>query len=590
MPQLPDLVVGIDLGTTNSSIAAVVDDQVVVIPIAGKTSMPSAVGLDAEGKLIVGQAAKNQAIAAPERTVLSIKRLMGTDNSVVLGDKTYRPEEISAIILGELKRAAEAHLGRDVTHAVITVPAFFNERQRQATQAAGELAGLNVQRIINEPTAAALAYGAGTKGGADTETLLVYDLGGGTFDVSLVTVDNGVVEVRASHGDTELGGDDFDLALAAHAESLFGKENPEAASPLPDLTRRRLKNALEAVKISLTDQPYAELREEYLTETAHLEVEVSRMEYEEMIAPLLERTLESLQRSLNDAGVSAAEVDKIMLVGGATRTPLVGRLLEDRLNKEPRHEINPDLIVAMGAAIQGAALAGQSAPAILIDITAHTYSMKALTLDPDGFGQVLCCVPIIRRGTPLPVRKSEGFSTVHDGQEAIDVVVFQGESMWPEENLELGNFRIDHLGDVPAGNELIVEFNIDLNGLLRATATEKRTGMARSLVIDTGDQHRFNLDEARSNLASLFGGSESDLEEDETPGSGGDSASHALVATAKSLRRRAEALMERGVAEADKDDLLQRLERLSGAIKASQWDTLEAETDQLSDVLFYLED
>jgi molecular chaperone DnaK len=605
----PDLVVGIDLGTTNSSIAVVKDGGLTVIPVEGQPSMPSAVGLDPAGRLVIGRAAKNQSVSAPENTLLSIKRLMGTDQTVLLGGKSYRPEEISALILGELKRAAEAHLGRPVTHAVITVPAFFNERQRQATQDAGSLAGLEVLRIINEPTAAALAYGAGSSGNLERETLLVFDLGGGTFDVSLVSVENGVVEVRASHGDTHLGGDDFDLLLAAEGEKRFLEKHPGAT--LPATTRLRLKAAMELAKIQLSDAPYSAVREEYLTEAGHLDTELARTDYESLIEPLLEKTLDCLQRSLSDAGVTAAQVNKVMLVGGATRTPFIHALLADRLGKEPRHEINPDLIVAMGAAIQGAALAGQPAPAILIDITAHTYSIQAIMTDENkGWGTVLGCVPIVRRGTPLPVRKSESFSTIKDNQKGIDVTVFQGEDILPEGNLEIGKFKFDGLAAVPSGNSVLVEFQIDLNGLLKVTATEKHTGLAKTAVIDTAGHHRLNLDAARTNLAALFDEADSPQpwdEDSEDDGLDFDADSGAttvplqlvdskpaapagLLAAAKSLRRRAEDLLERGVAESDAQDIRARLGEISSAVQSSDWPGLTTQTDQLSDVLFYLED
>jgi molecular chaperone DnaK len=604
----PDLVVGIDLGTTNSSIAVVKDGGLTVIPVEGQPSMPSAVGLDPAGRLVIGLAAKNQSVSAPENTLLSIKRLMGTDQTVQLGGKSYRPEEISALILGELKRAAEAHLGRPVTHAVITVPAFFNERQRQATQDAGSLAGLEVLRIINEPTAAALAYGAGSSGNLERETLLVFDLGGGTFDVSLVSVENGVVEVRASHGDTHLGGDDFDLLLAAEGEKRFLEKHPGAT--LPATTRLRLKAAMELAKIQLSDAPYAAVREEYLTEAGHLDTELARTDYESLIEPLLEKTLDCLQRSLSDAGVTAAQVNKVMLVGGATRTPFIHTLLADRLGKEPRHEINPDLIVAMGAAIQGAALAGQPAPAILIDITAHTYSIQAIMTDENkGWGTVLGCVPIVRRGTPLPVRKSESFSTIKDNQKGIDVTVFQGEDILPEGNLEIGKFKFDGLAAVPSGNSVLVEFQIDLNGLLKVTATEKHTGLAKTAVIDTAGHHRLNLDAARTNLAALFDEADSPQPWDKDSDDGLDfdadsgantvplqlvdskpAAPAGLLAAAKSLRRRAEDLLERGVAESDAQDIRARLGEISSAVQSSDWPGLTTQTDQLSDVLFYLED
>ena len=387
--NFPPLVIGIDLGTTNSSVAVAQDGKLTVIPVNGQLTMPSVVGIDPTGKLVVGQAAKNQAISAPENTVLSIKRLMGTDATAELVGKSYRPEEISALILGELKRAAEAHLGRSVTQAVITVPAFFNERQRLATQDAGSLAGLEVLRIINEPTAAALAYGAGQSDTSENETLLVYDLGGGTFDVSVVRVENGIVEVRASHGDIHLGGDDFDEALTNLGEERLREKH---ADSLPAAAHRRLKSAMEIAKIHLSDEPFATVREEYLTPASHLETEISRYDYEQLIDPWLVKTLDCVQRTIADAGITAHQLDKIMLVGGATRTPAVQELLMRTLDMEPRHEINPDLVVAMGAAIQGATLAGQpwsvmiswgeSSAAARLSVVAHRCRSPRPTCSP----------------------------------------------------------------------------------------------------------------------------------------------------------------------------------------------------------------
>jgi len=588
-------VIGIDLGTTNSTVAVVREGQLEIIPVRGERTMPSAVGIDPAGKLVIGRAAKNQAISAPENTVLSVKRLMGTDGTVELGGKSYRPEEISALILGELKRAAEEHLGHPVGQAVITVPAFFNERQRLATQDAGKLAGLDVLRIINEPTAAALAYGAGQTDATSGQTLLVYDLGGGTFDVSVVRVEEGVVEVRASHGDVHLGGDDFDEALARLGEERFG-----SGEPLPPAAHRRLKSAMELAKITLSDAPFANVREEYLTETNHLETEIERSAYEELIDPWLHKTLDCLQKALSDADVTAHELDKVMLVGGATRTPAVHQLLHAKLGIEPRHEIDPDLVVAMGAAIQGAALAGQPAPAILVDISAHTYSVTADT--GHGFlGPELICVPLIRRGTPLPVTKSDLFTTMMDKQDKVLVIVNQGENDDPEQNLKLGEFWIEGLGKYPAGNQIIVRFQLDLSGLLTVTATEKSTGLAKSVTIDTAGQHRINLDTARDNLAALFDEYDSGnsatyaFEPDESDQEDAieihaTESSANLIASAKSLRGRAKDLLERGVAETDAETIRTKLEGIPTLIESRDWETLQDELDNLSDLLFYLED
>ncbi len=590
-------VIGIDLGTTNSTVAVVREGELEIIPVRGERTMPSAVGIDPAGKLVIGRAAKNQAISAPENTVLSVKRLMGTDGTVELGGKSYRPEEISALILGELKRAAEEHLGHPVSQAVITVPAFFNERQRLATQDAGKLAGLDVLRIINEPTAAALAYGAGQTEATAGQTLLVYDLGGGTFDVSVVRVEEGVVEVRASHGDVHLGGDDFDEALARLGEERFASDDP-----LPPAAHRRLKSAMELAKIVLSDAPFASVREEYLTESGHLETEIEREDYEELIEPWLHKTLDCLQKSLSDAGVTARELDKVMLVGGATRTPAVHRLLEEKLGIEPRHEIDPDLVVAMGAAIQGAALAGQPAPAILVDISAHTYSITADAGAGFGpFGPELVCVPLIRRGTPLPVSKSDLFTTVMDKQEKVLVVVNQGESEDPDENLKLGEFWIEGLTKSPPGNKIIVRFQIDLSGLLTVTATEKSTGLAKSVKMDTAGQHRINLDTARGNLAALFEERDSgnpalaafepdDSDVDDAIEIRPTESSANLIASAKSLRARAGKLLERGITDADAAAIRAKLESIPLLIESRDWQTLRDELDNLSDLLFYLED
>jgi len=590
-------IVGIDLGTTNSAVAIVTDTTIEIIPVHGESTMPSAVGLDPQGRIIVGKAAKNQAVSAPENTILSIKRLMGTDETVALGDRTYRPEEISAIILRELKSAAEAHLGVPVTRAVITVPAFFNDRQRQATQDAGRLAGLEVMRIINEPTAAALAYGAG-EAGRPPENILVYDLGGGTFDVSLVSVENNVVEVRASHGDTKLGGDDFDTALTNAAIERFQKQEKTDEASISPSTRRRLTSVMEQAKITLSDHDFANVREDFITPEAHLVTEFTRSDYEALIDPWLKKTLECVQRALSDSGLTASQIDKVMLVGGATRTPLVQQLIEEKFRKRAQHEINPDLIVAMGAAIQGAALAGKPSPAILVDISAHTYSTESVEFDMLFGGETLICSPIIRRGTPLPARKSKVFVTIHDEQNSVVVAVLQGEDTRPHGNLSLGEFRMEGLAKVPRGNEVVIEFQIDLNGMLHASATEKSTGLSKSLTIDTKGQHRINLDAARINLAALFeNDSYFEDQNDEAPAPvlplmnpTESSTSREILASAKNLRQRAMKALEGPISETDAKSIREILESVSSAISNADWESLQTHQDKLSDILFYLED
>jgi molecular chaperone DnaK len=580
-----ELIVGIDLGTTNSELAVIQDGQVKVLPIHGDPIMPSCVGIDPAGQLIVGRTARNQLIASPESTVISIKRQMGEDTRVTLGGKPLSPEEISSFILRELKQEAERQLGQPVRKAVITVPAFFNERQRKATQLAGDLAGLEVVRILNEPTAAALAYGAGRT--AD-ERLLVYDLGGGTFDVSVVVVEQGIVEVKASHGDTHLGGDDFDQLLVEHAVRAFQTQHGVDLHQTPAVLRR-LKVALERAKCQLSDAPYVTVREEYLDGEHHLELELRRDEYEAMIAPLLEKTLECVHKSLTDAHLAPSQIDKVMLVGGATRTPLVQRLLHERLQLEPRFEINPDLIVAMGAAVHAGVIAGDKQHAILVDITPHTFSMDCYS-NREGW-EDLVCAPILPRNTPLPARKAELFATHFDNQEHVDIGVYQGEGMYPDENTLIGRFKVGGLSRVPAGNQLVVQFDLDLNGMLKVTATEKATGLAKTVTLDTRAKHVLDLEEARRRVASLTGAEGVD---DMTGGALDfavpEDGSGELLATAKDLRKRGEAFLAKTAGNDDATEIRNLIHQSAEAIKNRDWTTLAARNDALADLLFYLED
>jgi len=578
---MSDLIVGIDLGTTNSELAVVTNGEIKVIDIHGNPIMPSCVGLDPAGKLIVGQTAKNQLLAAQEATILSIKRKMGESVKVPLGDRQYSPEEISSFILRELKNEGERVLGCPIHKAVITVPAFFNEQQRRATQIAGELAELEVMRIINEPTAAALAYGAGS--GAGEETMLVYDLGGGTFDVSVVVVESGVVEVKASHGDTHLGGDDFDQLLVNHAVQEFKKrhnvellDNPRAL--------RRLQSVMEKAKRVLSDEPFVKIREEYLDGTHHLEFEIERLQYEEMIAGLLEKTLDCVHRSLNDAKLSPKDIHKIMLVGGATRTPLIHRLLQERIGLEPRFEINPDLIVSMGAAIQAGVMAGEKRHSILVDITPHAYSTEVLSRA--GGMPHLACVPIIPRNTPLPASKAEAFSTVHDDQESAEIVIYQGDAVLPEDNNSIGTFLVEGFEHVPAGNLIIIHYDLDVNGMLKVTATEKNTGRAKSVTLDTRGQQLFDVNEARKNISSLVGETPAEAHDEENE----NEAPGDLLATAKDLRKRAEALLQKNISAEDGNEIRQLIHDSANAITEANWRVLAKKNDALSDLIFYLED
>ncbi len=514
-----ETILGIDLGTTNSEVAIIRDGQPVVLEEDGDPILPSVVGLDTEGRLLVGKPARNQYALAPERTIRSIKRKMGQETTVTLGDQKYSPQEISAIILRTLKNRAEKVLGYPVSKAVITVPAFFNDGQRQATRQAGELAGLEVVRIINEPTAAVLTYDPHPR---DRERLLVYDLGGGTFDVSVAQVEQGVVEILSSHGDTQLGGDDFDQLLLDHVCDSFRKKHAIDLRQSPH-ARSRLLHAVEEAKKRLSFEAVASIEEEFIASKdnmpLHLNMEISRVEYEEMIRPLLMKTLRCLDEALTDARLQATEVDKVVLVGGATRTPMIHQLLEERLGRPVHLEIEPDLAVAMGAAVQGGLIVGVDVGPILVDITPHSLGIKAIG-ELHGFMSRYSFSPIIPRNTPLPASRNEIYVTACDGQDAADIRIYQGENEDIRFNTEVGNFVIEGLANVPAGNEILVRLDLDLSGILNVTATERATGLAKRVTIDNATE-RFRtrqrsdaMDRLEATFASAAteGGEESDLE------------------------------------------------------------------------------
>ncbi|MFZ0243738.1 MAG: Hsp70 family protein [Desulfobacterales bacterium] len=576
-------IIGIDLGTTNSEVAVIRDGRPEIIPVDGEPIMPSCVGLDGRGELLVGRAARNQMAAAPEATILSIKRKMGQAEKVVMGERFFSPEEIAALILAKLKAAAEAHLGEPVAEAVITVPAYFDDAQRKATQNAGKLAGLEVRRIINEPTAAALAYDADQ---SSDRTVLVYDLGGGTFDASLVVAQKGVVEVKASHGDTHLGGDDFDHLLMAHVDKIFFERH--GVHPMDDIkARNRLWAAVEKAKCELSDVPYTRIREEYLIGDLHLDVEIERSEYEEMIRPLLRNTMDSVHRCFKDALMLPGALDKVILVGGASRTPLVAEIVRQQINIEPRHEIHPDLIVAMGAAIQAAAVQGQKTHSILVDITPYTFGTGAVGLFEGEFRDGVF-VPMIRRGTTLPARKGERFSTMFDGQKAVDVRIFQGEAPLADDNIFIGNFLVEGLSNVPAGNEIVLTLALDLNGVLEVTAVEKRTGLSKTVTMKAGEGAAvFDLKQAREHLGDWVqaeGGAAG-----AAPAADGVDDRELLVATAKDLRKRSTALLE-DIDETDASELRALLAESQKAIADGRIQRLAELNESLSDMLFYLED
>ena len=471
-------VVGIDFGTTNSVVAVKEGDNVVVIPNAeGSRLTPSVVAFTKDGERLVGQLAKRQAIINPERTVLSIKRKMGSDYKVKIDEREYTPQEIAAMILQKLKNDAEDYLGEEIKQAVITVPAYFTDAQRQATKDAGKIAGLEVLRIINEPTAACLAYG--TEKGGEFK-VLVFDLGGGTFDVSILDIGEGVYEVMATSGDNHLGGDDWDQRLVDWMiEEFRRREGIDLGRD--KMAVQRLREAAEKAKIELSSMSETMISLPFITADQngpkHLELEITRAKFEEMTADLLERVVGPVQRALSDAGLTYAEVDKILLVGGATRMPMVQRKIKELLGKEPTKGINPDECVAVGAAIQAAILSGEHKDIVLVDVT-------PLSLGVETLGGVF--TKIIERNTAIPVSKSQIFTTAVDNQSRVEIHVLQGERPMASDNVSLGRFFLDGIPPAPRGvPQIEVTFNIDVNGILNVTAKDLATGKAQQITIQS---------------------------------------------------------------------------------------------------------
>ena len=469
-------IIGIDLGTTNSCVAVMEGGEPTVIANAeGARTTPSVVAFAKNGERLVGQVAKRQAVTNPERTIISIKRDMGTDRKIVIDGKTLTPPEISAMILQKLKADAESYLGETVTKAVITVPAYFSDSQRQATKDAGRIAGLEVERIINEPTAAALAYGL-DKG--DAHKILVYDLGGGTFDVSLMEVGDGVFEVLATGGDTHLGGDDFDNRLIDYIAAEFQKENGIDLKQ-DRMALQRLKEAAEKTKIELSGLMSVNVNLPFITADAtgpkHLDVTISRAKFNELTADLVDRTIVPLTQALKDAGLTAKDIDKVILVGGSTRIPAVQEAVQRVTGKEPYKGINPDECVAIGAAIQGGVLGGDVKDVVLLDVT-------PLSLGIETLGGVF--TKLIERNTTIPVKQTQVFSTAADGQTSVDVHVLQGEREFAADNKTLGRFQLSGIAPAPRGvPQIEVTFDIDANGIVHVSAKDKGTGKEQSISI-----------------------------------------------------------------------------------------------------------
>lgn len=611
-------IIGIDLGTTNSEVAIIRDGQPHVFAENDDPILPSFVGLSEDGKLLVGRAARNQWVVAPERTVKSIKRKMGENVKVKLGDHEYTPQEISAMILRSLKDRASRELGVEVKKAVITVPAFFNDSQRQATKEAGAIAGLEVVRILNEPTAASLCYDPSHQ---ELKRVLVYDLGGGTFDVSIVQSQESVVEVLASHGDTHLGGDDFDDALLKFVADKFQQEHGiDLRENL--VAKARLLRAVEEAKKQLSFHPYARITEEFIAEkeglSLHLNLEISREQFEELIRPWIDRTMDCVQRALGDANLAARQIDKVVLVGGSTRTPMVSRMLEERLGQPAHCEVNPDLVVAMGAAVQAGLIAGTDVGAVLVDITPHSLGIRCLDFSqaagPFGAPFNFKFAPILHRNTPLPASRSEAFETVVDRQPTVQIDIYQGENSDVRRNHLVGKFTIEGLAAVPAGNQILVQLDLDLNGMLRVSAREKATGLQKQITIQNAlAQVEGQTQAARERLDRLFappaeasidsflgdGFPEDEFEDDDEYRDITEPLEPELVPApregqretvqARALLEKAERIREKASPE-DQTELDKLMEKVRINLTDRKWEPLNEACNELTDVLFYLED
>ncbi len=470
-------VIGIDLGTTNSCVAVMEGGEPVVIANAeGARTTPSVVSFQANGERLVGQVAKRQAITNPEKTIMSIKRHMGSNHQVDIDGKKYTPQEISAMVLQKIKADAEAYLGETVTQAVITVPAYFNDSQRQATKDAGKIAGLEVLRIINEPTAASLAYGIDKV--EKSQKIFVYDLGGGTFDVSILELGDGVFEVKATNGDTKLGGDDFDDRIINYIAETFKAENGIDLRS-DKMALQRLKEAAEKAKIELSASTQTNINLPFITADQtgpkHIDMNLTRAKFNELTHDLVQRTIDPMRKSLSDAGLSINDIDKIVLVGGSTRIPAVQEAVKNFTGKEPSKGVNPDECVAVGAAIQAGVLTGDVKDVLLLDVT-------PLTLGIETLGGV--ATSLIQRNTTIPTRKSQVFSTAADGQTSVEIHVVQGERQMAADNKTLGRFTLSGIAPAPRGiPQIEVTFDIDANGIVNVSAKDKGTGKEANITI-----------------------------------------------------------------------------------------------------------
>ena len=566
-------IIGIDLGTTNSCVSVMEGGEPIVIPNAeGNRTTPSIVAFTKDGERLVGETAKRQAITNPDRTIMSIKREMGSDHKINIDGKNYTPQDISAMILQKLKMDAENYLGETITDAVITVPAYFTDSQRQATKDAGKIAGLNVKRIINEPTAASLAYGMDKEEG-DHHKIMVFDLGGGTFDVSILELGDGVFEVIATRGNNKLGGDDFDQELIDYMAEQFNKENGIDLRK-DKMALQRLKEAAEKAKKELSSTMTTNVNLPFITATQsgplHLNMDITRAKFDELTIHLVEKSLEPVKLALKDGNLSAADIDKVILVGGSTRIPAVQEAVKKLIGKDPHKGVNPDEVVALGAAIQGGVLSGEVKDLLLLDVT-------PLSLGIETLGGV--STKLIERNTTIPTKKSQVFTTAADSQTAVDIHVLQGERPMAKDNVTLGRFQLTGIPPAPRGvPQIEVTFDIDANGIVNVSAKDLGTGKEQRITITASTNLSDDEIEKKVKEAEKFAEEDKKKQEEIEVRNNADSI---VYQTEKTLNE-----LEGKVSDSEKGKVEDKLKELKKALEGDNIEDIKKKTEELTNEFY----